>query len=253
MNVSDPTQTQIQVAPLTIETHGAIRLLRLNRPRKRNAMDTELVQSLSDALADIAASGDVRAVVLAGAGSTFCAGGDLSEFKDLGPEDYDRIRQRSLMISNVLETLTVLPQPVVGAVQGYAYGGGAALALNCDMLVLSPDAQISYPELENGIVPSLVLAGVQRHVGVKRAFEALSIGGAMSADTALELGLANKVVPAGEHEAAALEIADRLAHVDASVMQTFKSLFYRTLDLSVAQAMQAARDVNSYTHLRKMI
>ncbi len=248
-NSRQPTE----LSPLTVETDGAVRLLRLNRPEKRNAMNSPLVESLSRALQETADDDDVRAVVLCGAGSAFCAGGDLSEFKNAGSDRFDEIEARSLLISRTLEALSTLPKPVIGAVHGFAYGGGAALALSCDILVLSESASLSYPELPNGIVPSLVLAGVQRHLGSKQAFAALSLGEPIPANRAFELGLANEVVDDGCHESAALELAHRLSRVDRIAMRSFKQLFHRSPHLTAADAMQAARDVNSYTTLRKMV
>jgi enoyl-CoA hydratase/carnithine racemase len=241
--MSDTTARQ---GVLLTENHGAVRILRLNRPEKMNALNTELTQALLDAL--LAADGDraVRAVVLCGAGKAFCAGADLSEFKDLTPDQQDRVAARAELTCRTQSMLPKLSKPVVAAVHGVAMGGGAGLAIGSDMVVVASESvRFGYPELKHSIVPALVMTGLVHNLGRKAAFELVSLGRILDGGEMLEFGIANKLVPAEEVETHALAIAEQWAAADRSAMAAAKSLFYRVADLPYDAAMAAGKDVNA--------
>ncbi len=230
---------------LLSETQGAVRVLRLNRPDKLNALDTALTQALLDALEVADADEAVRAVVLTGEGRAFCAGADLAEFRDLTPEHGQRVARRADLTSRCQSAAQRMSKPVVAAVQGAAVGGGAGLAIGCDMAVAATDLKFGYPELRHSIVPALVMTGLVRQLGRKTAFELISLGRLLGAEEAVALGLFNRAVPPDEVEAAALEIAGRWAAANPQAMAAAKSLFYRVADLPFDAAMAAGRDVNA--------
>mgnify|MGYP001116998884 FL=1 len=113
---------------VVVENREAVRIVRMNRPDKLNALNTELTQGLLDALVAADADETVRAVVLAGEGRGFCAGADLAEFKDLTPEHQHRVLARADLTCRLQSKLQEMTKPVVSAVQGAAIGGGAGLA-----------------------------------------------------------------------------------------------------------------------------
>lgn len=228
-----------------VEDRDAVRIIRMNRPDKLNALNTELTQGLLDALN--AADGDdtIRAVVLAGEGKGFCAGADLSEFKDLTPDQQHRVLARADLTCRLQSKLQEMKKPVVSAVQGAAVGGGAGLAIGCDMMVAGADLKFGYPELKHDIVPALVMTGLQRQLGRKAAFEMVSLGRLIGAEEAQALGLANRVVARGAVIDAALEIATQWARANPMAMAAAKALFYRVADLPFDAAMAAGRDVNA--------
>lgn len=226
-----------------VEDRGPVRILTLNRPDKLNALNTALTQALVDAFHAADADESVRAIVLAGAGRGFCAGADLAEFKDLTPANQHLVLNRADLTCRLQSMMQGLGKPVVSAAQGAAVGGGAGLAIGCDMMVAGETLKFGYPELKHSIVPALVMTGLQRSLGRKAAFEMVSLGRLIGAQEAVALGLANRV--AADPLAAALEIAEAWAKASPLAMAAVKQLFYRVSDLPTDAAMAAGRDVNA--------
>jgi enoyl-CoA hydratase/carnithine racemase len=184
-------------------------------------------------------------VVLTGEGRGFCAGADLSEFKDLTPERQHLVLQRADLTCRTQSILQKMSKPIVSAVRGVAVGGGAGLAIGCDMMVAGADLKFGYPELKHSIVPALVMTGLQRQLGRKIAFELISLGRLLGAEEAKSLGLANRVIAPDQVVDAALEIAETWSQANPMAMAASKSLFYRVADLPYDAAMAAGRDVNA--------
>ncbi|GAA4534898.1 enoyl-CoA hydratase/isomerase family protein [Amycolatopsis samaneae] len=229
---------------LLSEDDGAVRVLRLNRPEKLNALNTALTQALHDALLDADRDPAVRALVLAGNGRGFCAGADLSEFGHLTPDNPAAVLERAELTSRTQSLLRELSTPVVSVVQGAAVGGGAGLAIGADMTVVAADVKFGYPEMKHSIVPAVVMTGLQRQLGPKLAFELISLGRMLTAAEMLGLGLANRVAEPGEALDEGLTIAHRWAESSPLAMAATKTLFHRVADLPYAEAMRAGRDVN---------
>ena len=227
------------------EDRGAVRILTMNRPDKMNALNTALTRALLDALEAADAAEHVCAIVLAGSGRSFCAGADLAEFKDLTPDRQHLVMQRADLTCRTQSILQKLSKPVVSAVQGAAVGGGAGLAIGCDMMVAGADLKFGYPELKHSIVPALVMTGIQRQLGRKMAFELISLGRLLGADEVVALGLANRAVPVEQVMDTAMAIATAWAGANHRAMAAAKSLFYRVADLPYDAAMAAGRDVNA--------
>lgn len=228
-----------------IEDHGAVRVLRMNRPSKLNALNTELTQALLDALGAADADEQVRAVVLAGAGRAFCAGADLTEFAELTPANQWAVTRRADLTTRLQMLLQRLSKPIVSVVQGAAVGGGAGLAIGCDMMVVATTVTFGYPELKHSLVPAIVMTGLQRQLGRKVAFELITTGRMLGAEELARLGLANRVAEADDALKVGLDIATAWAATNPSAMAAAKGLFYRVADLPFDQAMQAGRDVNA--------
>src|SRR3954469_17126342 len=178
---------------LLTENRGPIRILTLNRPEKRNALNTELTRALLDALRAADADASVRCVVLTGAGSGFCAGADLGEFKGL--KDPKAAEDRAELTMQLHLIFSRMSTPVVTAINGAAMGGGAGLAIAGDLAVMGQGAKIGYPETKHGIVAAIVMATLVRQIGRKAAFELVSLAEPIGAERALALGMVNYVVP----------------------------------------------------------
>ncbi|MGV9847473.1 enoyl-CoA hydratase/isomerase family protein [Streptomyces sp. NPDC003442] len=230
---------------LLSEDQGAVRILRLNRPAKLNALDTALTRALYEALQAADEDGSVRAVVLAGEGRAFCAGADLSEFPDLTLENQRAVVQRAELTTRTQMLLQQLRKPIVSVVQGAAVGGGAGLAIGCDMMVAADDLKFGYPELKHSIVPAVVMTSLQRHIGRKLAFEMISTGRLLNAAEAAEAGMANRVADPKVALDVGLEIATAWAAVGPWAMAATKDLFYRVADLPFEEAMRTGRDINT--------
>jgi enoyl-CoA hydratase/carnithine racemase len=184
----------------------------------------------------------VGAVVLTGAGQGFCAGADLSEFKDL--QQAVAAEKRAELTMQLHLAFSQISVPVIAAINGAAMGGGAGLAIAADLAVMAEGAKIGYPETKHGIVAAIVLGNLVRQVGRKAAFELVSLGEPIDAQRAFELGMVNRVVPASELMKESFVLAEKLAAVKRPAMTETKRLFHDIADLALAPALERARDVN---------
>jgi enoyl-CoA hydratase/carnithine racemase len=227
---------------LLIENRGAVRILTMNRPEKRNALNAELTKGLFDALR--AADGDdaVAAIVLTGAGPGFCAGADLSEFKDL--QEAVAAENRAELTMQLHLVFSRISKPVVSAINGHAMGGGAGLAIAADLAVMADNAKLGYPEPKHGIVAAIVMANLVRQVGRKAAFELVALGEPIDAQRALQLGMVNRVVPLSDVVNEAVFLAEKLSAVKRVAMAETKRLFHEVADLALAPALERGRDTN---------
>jgi enoyl-CoA hydratase/carnithine racemase len=227
---------------LLIENRGAVRILTMNRPEKRNALNHALTQGLLDALRAADADESVGALVLTGAGQGFCAGADLSEFKELGTGL--AAEERAELTMQLHLSFTKICKPIVAAINGHAMGGGAGLALASDLAVMAEGARLGYPEPKHGIVAAIVMANLVRQVGRKAAFELVSLGEPVDAQQALRLGMVNKVVAKGDLLPEAFALAEKLASVKREAMAETKRLFHEVTDLPLTAALERGRDSN---------
>jgi len=190
--------------------HGPVAEIVLDRPEALNALNTVMLVRFAQTCAELAPDTAIRAVVLSAAGDrAFCVGADLRERHLM--TDAQWLAQRAVFRTAFGELLG-LPQPVIAAVHGYALGGGCELALNCDLVVADETAQFGLPEASAGLVPGC--GGTQlsmRRLGVGRAADLLLTGRRVKAAEAERMGLADRLVPAGAADAAALEIAGTIA------------------------------------------
>lgn len=227
---------------LKVENRGKVRILTLDRPEKRNALDTALTQALLKELRVADAEDAVDAIVLTGAGQGFCAGADLGEFKNLkDPQAAEARAELTMQLHLVFSKMTT---PVVTAINGAAMGGGAGLALAGDLAVMAQGAKLGYPETRHGIVAAIVMANLVRQVGPKTAFELVALGEPIDAQRALQLGMVNRVVEHANVLAEAVSTAEKLAAVKRPAMSETKRLFHEVADLSLAQALERGRDTN---------
>ena len=227
---------------LLIENRGAVRVLTMNRPEKRNALNSELTQALLDALRAADADDAVGAVVLTGAGPGFCAGADLSEFKDL--QQAVAAENRAELTMQLHLVFSKISKPIVTAINGHAMGGGAGLAIAADLAVMADSARLGYPEPKHGIVAAIVMANLVRQVGRKAAFELVALGEPVGARRALELGMVNRVVEQDSVLRDAIALAEKLAAIKRPAMAETKRLFHEVADLALQPALERGRDTN---------
>lgn len=195
---------------LLIERDDAVAILTFNRPKVLNALNTQTLAELSQALDSFKADAGVRAVILTGAGEkSFIAGADINELAVQTPIEGKEHARRGQQIFDAIENLG---KPVIAAVNGFALGGGCELAMACTVRLAAETARFGQPEINLGIIPGY--AGSQRLprlVGKGIAFEILLTGDMISAQRAYEIGLVNRVVPAGELMAEAKKLAQTFA------------------------------------------
>jgi enoyl-CoA hydratase len=231
---------------LRIENNDAVRIISMNRPDKLNALNTDLLLALRDALDAADQDDGVRALVLTGEGRGFSAGADLSEFRDeRTPEQVKRNALRSSLMSAIQLKLRTLSKPVVAAVHGAAIGGGAAFAICCDMVVVGTNLKFGYPELKHHLTPTGVSTSLIKQVGPKIAFEMLSLGATFGADDVLRLGLANRAVAPEAVLPTAIDVAKAWCENDAAQLAATKNMFYRMLELSFEGGLALGKDVSA--------
>jgi enoyl-CoA hydratase/carnithine racemase len=180
------------------ETDGILHV-KLNRPEKRNAINTQLVQDIHDCFAEVAARPEVQVVLLSGEGRGFSAGTDITAFRADNPQqDFRRfVRQ----FQRAFTEIELLEKAVIALIHGFCYGAALEIVLACDLRICTPDATFNLPEVNMGIVPDG--GGSQRLprvVGVGRAKELILMGRTIDATKADKWGLVNDVVPAEELE-----------------------------------------------------
>lgn len=222
------------------EVVGGVARIHLNRPRRLNAVVPELVEGLNAAL-DRALEEEVGAAVLAGRGRAFCSGADLKRREP--PVSEAELRRRMQRVQDVTRRVRRVPFPVISAVHGYALGAGCEFALACDLVVAARDAVFGFPEVgvgrgvTGGISHLLPLA-----VGPARAKELVLLGERFGAERAAELGLVNRVVESGKHEAAALELARRLSGLPRGAVARAKYALDRGAQSGIETAFEVEVD-----------
>ncbi len=227
------------------EVDGGVALLTLNRPDKRNALDDRTVAELAEAFDRADREPDVRVVLLRGAGQDFCAGADLAQLERIaagtGPlENLDD----AAALGELLIRMRRLSKPIVAAVHGHAFAGGAGLATACDIVLASDNARFGYPEVHLGFVPAMVMALLRRACGEKIAFELVARGDRIDAAEAHRLGLVNRIIPAATFDADAVEYARELAERSPSALRLIKRLFYGMDGASFEESIARGAEVN---------
>jgi len=172
--------------------------LTLNRPEKHNAMSARMIAELTDAAAQLARDEAVRVVVLTSAGKTFCAGGDLGWMQDQIAADAQTRFAEARKLAEMLQALNSLPKPLIGALQGNAFGGGVGLAAVCDVAIGADGLKMALTETRLGLIPATIGPYVIARMGEARARRVFMSSRPFDASEAVELGLLAKTVPAAQ-------------------------------------------------------
>ncbi|MEZ4225408.1 MAG: enoyl-CoA hydratase-related protein [Polyangiaceae bacterium] len=186
-------------AHISIELDAGVLRVTLNRPDKRNALGSTMVNELLYALDDALSDDEVRVIVITGAGAAFCAGGDFSQFTGAGSEDTLPPKGD---FKDLLLRLWRSDKPVVARVNGQAMGGGLGLVAACTFAIASQDAKLGTPEINVGLFPFMIAAALERLMGRRALYKMMLLGERFDAATAVKLGLLNEAVPASELDAA---------------------------------------------------
>jgi enoyl-CoA hydratase/carnithine racemase len=244
---SQTARTAVPRTPILLrETVGSIAVLTLNRPAARNSLSEAMIAELHAALDDIHDDKNVRALVIAANGPAFSSGHDMKELT-ARRTDADRGRAYFAQImtasSAVMQAIVQLPKPVIAAVQGIATAAGCQLVASCDLVVASEAAAFATPGVDIGLFCSTPMVALSRNVSRKQAMEMLLTGEPVSAATAREIGLINRVVAAGTERDAAIALAQKVALKSAYTIKLGKAAFYRQAEMSLADAYRYAAEV----------
>ncbi|WP_426525716.1 enoyl-CoA hydratase [Bradyrhizobium sp. McL0615] len=244
---SQPARAAAPQPPILLQENvGSIRLLTLNRPAARNSLSEGLIAELHGALKEIHDDNSVRAVVIAANGPAFSAGHDMKELT-ARRSDADRGRAYFAQImdacSAMMQAVVHLPKPVVAAVQGIATAAGCQLVASCDLAVASEAAGFATPGVDIGLFCSTPMVALSRNIPRKQAMEMLLTGEPISAATAKNIGLVNRVVAAGTERDAAIALAQKVALKSAYTVKLGKEAFYRQAEMSLADAYRYTAEV----------
>ncbi|MEZ5844428.1 MAG: enoyl-CoA hydratase [Hyphomicrobiaceae bacterium] len=236
--------------PLACERLGGgysgVAVITLARPAARNALSLDMLDRLAAAIADVSADRAVKAVVLAATGPAFCAGHDLKELTaaraqaDRGRAFFTETMQRC---ANVMQAIVASPKPFVAAVHATATAAGCQLVATCDLAVAADTARFATPGVNIGLFCSTPMVALSRNVGRKHAMEMLLTGEQVTAERAADLGLVNRVVPAGDVMDEALALARLIASKSPLTVAIGKEAFYRQLEMGLADAYAYTSEV----------
>src|SRR4029077_6151687 len=219
------------------EVSGGVATVALNDPDKRNMLSGAMLAEVVAAMKAARDDDDVRAVVLTGAGAkAFCAGAALGGFAADAT-----LLQKHYASDLFLEFFRLMPRlgkPSLCAANGHVLAGGLGLALSCDLVIAKEGATFGTPEINVGAFPYMIMAIIYRNVPRKKVNEMMLLGGRLSAEQAVEYGLANKVVAAEEFDAAVAAWATKLASKSPVLMRLGHDAMYRQQDMAVDDALE---------------
>jgi enoyl-CoA hydratase len=231
---------------LLYDVSDGVATVTLNRPEQRNALSAELLEELVDATLRVRDDDQVRALVLTGAGDkVFCAGADLGGFAADAP-----LVQKHFGSDRFLDFFKLMPRlgkPSLCAANGHVLAGGLGLALSCDLVIAREGATFGTPEINVGAFPYMIMSIIYRNVPRKRVNEMILLGERLSAEEAVRHGLANKVVPSEEFDAAVADWAGKLASKSPVLMRLGHDAMYRQQDLALDDALEYLRSQLSLT------
>jgi len=238
---------------IQLEPQGEIALLRINRPEALNAMNIDVVSELSRTVDIVGADESIKVVIITGAGEkSFCAGADISYMVNIDPITAEKYASSAQSVLNKIERLE---KPVVGAVNGYALGGGCELAMVCDIRIASSNAKLGQPEVTIGIPPGW--GGTQRLmrlVGPAKAKELVFTGKMVSAEEAFQLGLVNSVISLTSDDNLPTEVAkDDKEKQKERNNQIAKLLNNKLMNECVSLAKQIAKNSFNAVKVSKML
>ena len=224
---------------------GGVLSATLNRPDKRNAIDTAMIDALLEVLERADLDAAVRVVAIRGAGRDFCAGMDLNELLASADQSLEQNRKAALHFAEIFVRMRRLPKPVVAIVQGRALAGGCGLATACDLILASESSQFGYPEVQRGFVPAIVMTMLRRAVGEKIAFDLATTGRLLNGTEAAGAGLISRVYEDADFEEQAGDVLRVLAESSASALAFTKQQFYQLDGLTFAEGLRLGADVNA--------
>jgi methylglutaconyl-CoA hydratase len=224
---------------ISIETDArGVATLTLNRPEKHNALDELMIAELTQAAADLGADPALRAVVLTGAGESFCAGGDLGWMKQQIGADRETRMAQATKLARMLDALNTMPKPLIGRVNGQAFGGGTGMMSVCDVAVGATGARFGFTEVRLGLIPATISPYVVARMGEAKARRVFFSARLFEAEEAVELGLlARAVAPEDLDAAVEAEVKPYLSAAPEAVAAS-KDLL-RSLGLRIDAGVEA--------------
>lgn len=229
---------------IKLDVAGQIATLTLNRPEKRNALSTEMIEELVSALWQVETA-PARVLILTGAGEAFCSGMDIEMLKSLTTQSIQQSVEDSRRIAKMFRLLHSFPKPLIAAVNGAAVAGGCGIATITDFTLAAPHAKFGYPEVRIGFIAALVSVFLIRQVGEKRARDLLLSGRLISADEACRIGLVTEVVLRETLLDRARELATHLLTLSPTSLLYTKRLLQEFSEAEINREIELAIQENA--------
>jgi len=230
---------------LLVETRGGTRVLTLNRPEKRNALNDELVTAFRSELNAAETDESVRVIVIRGAGNDFCSGADLSSIQKIANASYEENLEDARSMGELFKSIRRARMPVIAAVRGRALAGGCGLAMACDIVVSDSTGVFGFPEVKIGFVPAMVAAIVRRNMFEKDAFAWLTQGFEMKAVELSSSGLVHEIFNDETFDDDVIRFASVYEKVSRSAVEMTKRLLYEIDGLDLSEAIELGAEANA--------
>lgn len=228
------------------EVRDRIGFITLNRPDKRNALNEELIRSLSDTFDKASNDNSVKVIVLKGNGEAFCSGADLAYLQQLQKFSFDDNLADSTRLKDLFLKIYTLDKVVIAQVEGHAIAGGCGLATVCDFIFSVPEAKFGYTEVKIGFIPAIVMVFLVRKIGDQRARQLLLSGNLVGATEAAQLGLITKVVAKETIAGDVTDFAGKLIKTNsAQAMSSAKRMIAEVQSLPLEEALKYAARMNA--------
>jgi len=235
--------------PLLVELHNDVARVTLNRPHRRNAFDASMVNKLCETFDELAQDSSVRAIILGGTGSTFCAGADLNWMGSEGAVSASEAQKDAARLMKMFRAIDGCPCPVIGRIQGAAFGGGVGLIAVCDVAVAVEDATFALSEVRLGLVPAVIAPFLLRKTGESFMRRFCLTGEPFSASAAQQFHLVHDVIGQDKLDGRVDELVQMILRLAPQATRDTKALFRRLLTLSEDERWTACIDANAHARV----
>jgi methylglutaconyl-CoA hydratase len=237
------------MSEVLIENNDSIRVITLNRPDKRNALNDALIADLKAALLEADSDESLRAIVIRGAGKDFCSGADLSALQEIATASYEENLDDARSLGELYKLIRRVRVPVVAAVHGRALAGGCGLAMACDLIVADSSARFGFPEVKIGFVPAMVAAIVRRNMSEKEAFAFLTLGVEMGATEFSSIHVVHAVFNVDTFDEDVFGFVRQYEQLSRSAVGMTKRLLYEIDGLDFDSAIERGAEINAHARM----
>lgn len=227
---------------IKLEKNHHICTITLNRPDQHNALDSTLIQELHSAFTLLNRDPDTKIILLTGEGSSFCAGGDLNDMKSILARNESQDLEQSQMILNMLQTIDQCSKPVIGFVNGLAFGGGVGLVSVCDIVLAHENAFFGFSEVKLGLAPSIISPFVIRKIGFTQARRYFITGERFDVKTAKQIGLIHEIVNQDNKDKIMASLIKQILSNSSHAMAEIKTLVKKNSELSGEELHQFTKE-----------
>lgn len=233
---------------LLIQKQGAVTQVILNRPDVHNAFNEELMRELDQAFTDLAQDASTRVVILTAEGKSFCAGGDLHYMKSAASKNHQQNVTESLLMAALFQKIRDLPKPVIGLINGPAFGGGMGLVCVCDMVLARDTAFFALSEVKLGLAPSVISPFVLEKMGVSQARRYFLTGERFDVQAAKQMGIVHEVVTVATEKSVYQKIIEQILSGGPVALAAIKNLIQKNQELTGQELTEFTAD--HISHLR---